>query len=124
MRSSSFSVFTVVQYAFLTLLAYIFAGAPLQQILFSSTKSAAQYGTQGEGVSGMSPQKLDSLVFPDANLTCKEHGFGGVHVLSREPLVIYIEKFLDEDEANEVVDLRYAYLTFDMRTKESYFHRQ
>jgi hypothetical protein len=57
----------------------------------------------------MSPQKLDSLVIPDANLTCEEHAFKNVHVLSRDPLVVYIEGFLGEREADEVVELRYVY---------------
>ncbi len=56
----------------------------------------------------MSPQKLDSLVIPDANLTCEEHKYKGVHVLSREPLVVYIEGFLKDSEVEEVVTLRYV----------------
>lgn len=54
----------------------------------------------------MSPQKLDSLVIPDANLTCEEHAFRSVHVLSREPLVVYIEGFLGDEESTEVVQSR------------------
>lgn len=102
---SSLSVSSVVQYAVLALLAYVLAGAPLQQILFSSSdsRSTSRYGTQGENV-GMSPQKLEALVFPDKDLSCPEHKFGGVHVLSREPLVVYIEDFLSTAEANEVVE--------------------
>lgn len=100
----TFSVFTVVQYAFLAVLAYVFAGAPLQEML-STTLSGSD--SADAGASGMSPQKLDSLVVPDGNLTCEARGLGGVHVLHREPLVVYIEGFLGRDEADEVVALRY-----------------
>lgn len=104
--ASSFSFFTVCQYAFLALVAYVLAGAPLQEMLFSGARSQSYSYSTGAGVSGMSPQKLDSLVVPDGNLTCEERAFGGVHVLSREPLVVYIEGFLRREEADEVVELR------------------
>lgn len=107
--ASSFSVFTIFQYAFLALIAYVLAGAPLQEILFGGNGSGSSYSyNKDASVSSMSPQKLDSLVVPDANLTCEEHAFKSVHVLSREPLVVYIEGFLGEKEADEVVDLRYV----------------
>lgn len=105
--ASSFSVFTIFQYAFLALIAYVLAGAPLQEILFGRDGSGSSYSYHRDAsVSSMSPQKLESLVIPDANLTCDEHAFKSVHVLSREPLVVYIEGFLGEKEANEVVELR------------------
>jgi prolyl 4-hydroxylase len=52
--------------------------------------------------------KLDSLVLPEKNLTCGEHAYKGVYVLSRDPLVVYIEGFLSEGEGKEVVRLRYV----------------
>lgn len=58
----------------------------------------------------ISKEKLDGLVIPDRNLTCAEHAFKGVYVLSREPLVVYIEGFLSEEECGHVVDVRYARL--------------
>lgn len=105
--ASLFSVFTVFQYALLALVAYVLAGAPLQEILFGRDGSGSSYSYREDAsVSSMSPQKLESLVIPDANLTCDEHAFKSVHVLSREPLVVYIEGFLAEKEATEVVEIR------------------
>lgn len=105
--ASSFSVFAVFQYAFLALIAYVLAGAPLQEIIFGRNGSGSSYSYHRDAsASSMSPQKLESLVIPDANLTCDEHAFKNIHVLSREPLVVYIEGFLEEREATEVVDLR------------------
>jgi prolyl 4-hydroxylase len=54
----------------------------------------------------MSPAKLEAIAPVDANLTCAPHAFKNVHVLSREPLVVYIEGFLGPEETNEVVALR------------------
>lgn len=115
--TSSFSVFTVFQYAFLALIAYVLAGAPLQELLFRGRGSGGSYSySRDASASSMSPQKLDSLVIPDGNLTCEEHAFRSVHVLSREPLVVYIEGFLGETEVDEVVELRYVeFQTFHAR---------
>lgn len=107
--ASSLSVSTIVQYAFLALVAYVLAGAPLQEMLRGRGEGSSYSYSQDASAGSMSPQKLDGLVIPDANLTCEEHAFKSVHVLSREPLVVYIEGFLGEREADEVVQLRYAY---------------
>lgn len=106
--ASSFSVGTVFQYAFLALVVYVLAGAPLQEIFLSGRDGSSYSYSRDASASPMSPQKLESLVIPEANLTCDEHAFKSVHVLSREPLVVYIEGFLGEKEADEVVELRYV----------------
>lgn len=107
--ASSFSVLTVLQYALVVFVAYVLVGAPLQEILLGSGAPELSYSySEDASASSMSPQKLDSLVIPDANLTCDEHAFRSVHVLNREPLVVYIEGFLDEREADEVIELRYV----------------
>jgi prolyl 4-hydroxylase len=107
MAGSSFPLSTVAQYAFLALIGYILAGAPLLNILSNSTPTSSPRSAarRGKGVP-ISPGKLENLVFPDKNLSCREHGYGGVHVLSREPLVVYIEGFLGSEEVEEVVGLR------------------
>ena len=51
-------------------------------------------------------EKLESLVTPDNNLSCKEHSHKGVFVLNKEPLVVYIEGFLSQAEAKELVKSR------------------
>lgn len=62
---------------------------------------------QGDSVgSNASFNNLDNLVIPDAGLVCKEHSHRGVFVLSREPLVVYIQGFLSDEEADELVTLR------------------
>ncbi|KAG9196280.1 prolyl 4-hydroxylase [Alternaria panax] len=58
----------------------------------------------------MPKAKLENLVIPEKNLTCAAHAYKGVYVLSREPLVLYIEGFVSEEEGKEVVALRYVFL--------------
>lgn len=101
---SSFSIFTVIQYAFLTLAAYVLAGAPLLEMLGRGSSSFES--SRGGNVGSMSPAKLEAIAPVDANLTCAPHAFKNVHVLSREPLVVYIEGFLSAEETEEVVALR------------------
>lgn len=105
---TSFSVFALVQYTFLALVAYVLVGAPLREILDSGS-GQEEAGSEREAVGA---QKLESLVVPDANLTCEERGFRGTHVVSREPLVVYVEGFLGVGEADEVVELRYVCFSF------------
>ncbi|KAF2994799.1 hypothetical protein E8E13_001239 [Curvularia kusanoi] len=55
------------------------------------------------GSSTMSPQKLSEITLPDANLSCTPHSFKNVHILHRDPLVVYIEGFLSSAETSELV---------------------
>lgn len=117
---SQISLSAVVQYAFLAVLAYILAGAPLSSVLSSSSSPSSSVlsilsdigddATTASAREGkvVDVRKLESLVIPERNLTCKEHRYKGVYVLNRDPLVVYIEGFLGEGEGKEVVELRYV----------------
>jgi hypothetical protein len=102
---SSLGLGSVVQYTFLAVVAYILAGAPLLSILKTNADSSSSVKARDGSVDA---GKLDSLVIPEKNLTCDEHAYKGVYVLSREPLVVYIEGFLGHGEGEEVVKLRYV----------------
>lgn len=109
--TSQTSVSSIVQYAFLAVLAYVLAGAPLSSFLDSSSS-----GSETNNNANAKPREanvvdvrtLESLVIPEKNLSCAEHRYKGVYVLSREPLVVYIEGFLGEGEGKEIVELRYV----------------
>lgn len=103
MHSFSLSISHLLQYALLAAVAYILAGAPLSSIFTSNPSTSPQHASAR---STTSLDHLDSLVIPEPNLLCEEHGHRGVFVLSREPLVVYIEGFLSDEEAQEVVKLR------------------
>jgi prolyl 4-hydroxylase len=101
--SSSLSVRTVIQYAVLAGVAYILAGAPFLSIVTPYSGVSPQSASVQ---SSANVDRLDSLVIPEANLSCSKHSLNGISVLSREPLVVYIEGFLSDWEAKELVRLR------------------
>jgi prolyl 4-hydroxylase len=101
---SSLSLLSLLQYALLALVAYVLAGAPLLTLLSGDGAS----GRRGAVSSGNASLVLEMLAIPQPGLQCEEHKFTGVHVLRTEPLVVYIEGFLSEEEAREIVDVRYV----------------
>lgn len=108
MHASSLSLAAVFQYAFCAIVVYVLAGAPLQAVFTASDGAGSSSGVR-EGL--IAQEKLDSLVIPERNLRCAEHGYKGVYIVSREPLVVYIEGFLSEEETEEVVSKRYVFLS-------------
>lgn len=106
MRSSSslsFSFSSLLQYALLGVVAYVLIGAPLLSLV---NFSGSEYSHSTNTAVGSVGDTLDSLVIPEANLSCEEHSYKGVYVMNREPLVVYIEGFLSEDESEGVVRVR------------------
>jgi prolyl 4-hydroxylase len=98
------SLGSIIQYFFLAAIAYVLAGAPLLSLLSPPSSSVAS--KKGNVVD---VRTLDSLVIPEKNLSCGAHAYKGVYVLSREPLVVYIEGFLGERESEEVLRIRYVW---------------
>ena len=90
---------SVLQFAVIAVLGYILAGTPLQSLLspVPTAEQSSVFALHGDQV----------LVVPDKNLSCARHDYT-VHLLAREPLVIYIEDFLSADEAKHVVEMRYC----------------
>jgi prolyl 4-hydroxylase len=87
---------TILEYAIISIPLYIFVLSPLLKTiapsLFSNTGS----------VNYQSFEKSDSLVIPDESLVCPPHKFN-VRILSREPLIVYIDGFLSETETSHLV---------------------
>lgn len=108
--SSLFSASSLVQYAFFAVMLYFLAGAPLSSVVSESYSGSA-------ASVGVTQEKIDSLVVPERDLVCGEHQYKGVHILHREPLVLYIEGFLSDEEARHVVQIRYAGLVGRMGKK-------
>lgn len=112
--SSTLSISTLFQYSVFGIVLYLLAGAPLNSVLgFGTSPSDASYSSSNYGSAKtgdaqvIGQEKINSLVVPEKNLQCGgEKGFKGVHVLSREPLVVYIEGFLSEEESEHLVKLR------------------
>jgi prolyl 4-hydroxylase len=94
----SFRWRTVLELAAIVSVIYIFLGAP----------GLSGSLTSGEKKYVVKPKphiRPESLVYPDADLECPEHGYD-VHIYSAKPLVIYIDNFLSHEEADALVDLR------------------
>lgn len=110
---SKLSLSSLAQYTVFALVLYVLAGAPLSNVITNVNSAGGKSRTSWEKTSStMGPEKMSSLVFPERNLTCEPHAFKGVYVLSREPLVVYIEGFLGEAETDEVIGLRYVFLDY------------
>jgi hypothetical protein len=108
MSSRSFPLASILQYAVLGMIAYVLAGAPLLSLVtnftYDSKKARASFGQP----SALSHDKAAGLIIPERNLSCAEHTYKGLHVLSREPLVVYVEGFLRAHEVEHIVNVRYA----------------
>lgn len=85
---------TTVQYLFIGAIGYILAGAPLSRSLFGARKQ--------DPPEEISFERSASLVISEDNLTCPHHAYN-VHIFSRDPLVIYIQSFLSNEEAEHLV---------------------
>ncbi|KAI1568879.1 2og-fe oxygenase family protein [Pyrenophora tritici-repentis] len=110
---SKISISSLFQYTVLAALAYILAGAPLSSLLSSPSSTSKNNNTArpGAGQNSHNGPELENLVIPEKGLECGGHQFKGVYLMSREPLVVYIEGFLGEGEGYEVVRLSEPHFT-------------
>ena len=97
----AFKLHSIVEYFLLSAALYIFVLSPLLRTYFPSLIPESQESSYE------SFEKTDSLIIPDPNLICDPHNYN-VHILSREPLVVYIEGFLSQDEAEHLVNVSYV----------------
>lgn len=112
---------TIASWALYFIPVYIFVLAPLLQQIFpdnsTHTKSEStwdidvEYDAEGNEISPLNLED-DSFISPedDRPLNCASTGGDGsayqTHILSHDPLVIYIENFLSDTEADHLVDVR------------------
>jgi len=91
---------TVIEVGVISAVIYIFLGAPgLPAGLISSSSS--------NQIVPVARAKIENLVYPEESLQCPRHEYD-IHVFSATPLVIYVDEFLSEEEAEHLVDIRYA----------------
>lgn len=102
----SFRWRTIVEVAVISIVIYVFLGTPgLRSSTSSSTSESAAHGDVP-----IARAKVESLVYPDKDLKCPKHDFD-VHIFSSSPLVIYLDGFLSEEEAQHFIDIRYVHTT-------------
>ncbi|KAK4541439.1 hypothetical protein LTR36_008040 [Oleoguttula mirabilis] len=89
---------TVIEVGLISAVIYVLLGAPG---LPASITSGSQAAKQHVPVAGA---KIQSLVYPDKDLQCPGHNYD-IHVFSTTPLIIYIDGFLSDSEAEHLVDI-------------------
>ena len=99
MSNQSFRWRTVLEVAAISVVIYAFIGAPGLPGLFRG-------GSSKEQDVPVARAKIESLVYPDKNLKCPRRDYD-IHVFSTSPLILYIDGFLGEAEAQHLVDIRY-----------------
>jgi prolyl 4-hydroxylase len=88
----------MIEIAVISIVIYIFLGAP--GFSFTTTKETSTTNSQHKA----SP-KAENLVYPSRDLICSQRGYDA-HIFSTSPLVVYIDGFLSDDEANHLIALR------------------
>ena len=88
----------MIGYIFALLPIYVLLYLPLQNMLSGSRDDISKFrGTTYNA----------SLIASDEPLSCSSHSYN-TFVVSRQPLIIYIENFLSPEESKHLLDLRYA----------------
>lgn len=88
---------TVAEYFLISIALYFFVLSPMLQPYLASDPA--------EDAPVISYEKSEALVYPDKSLECPEHTLSP-HILSTDPLIIYLPHFLKDKEADELVSLR------------------
>lgn len=119
---------TLLSWFFYLIPVYLFVLAPLFQFIFPEWDNSRAAGGNNNELGGynyedgiddyegeystplhLADDRFISLE-DDVPFTCPEQeGRYKVHIFSRVPLVIYIEGFLSEDEAEHLVRVRYGF---------------
>ena len=90
---------TILEVAVISIVIYVFLGTP-------GLKTPAQHEPSVEEDVPVARAKAETLVYPDMmNLKCAKHELD-MHVFSTDPLVIYIDGFLSDSEAQHLVAIR------------------
>jgi prolyl 4-hydroxylase len=90
------------------MIGYIVALLPLYVLVYlplSHMFNGSSQRTVKLGVMSMN----ESFIATDEPISCPGHSFNP-HILSHEPLVIYIEEFLSDSESQHLLEIRYSRL--------------
>ena len=98
-NQSSFRWRTIVEVAVISIVIYVFLGTP------GLPSSSIQQASNVHEDIPRSRAKVEALVYPDKDLKCPKHEVN-VKVFSTSPLILYLDGFLSEHEANHFVDIR------------------
>jgi len=79
--------------------AYVFLYLPISQMIYGPPKQSPN-GQLSNFVYN------ESFIATNEPLSCASHNYN-TFILSHEPLIIYIENFLSEDESKHLIQIRY-----------------
>ena len=102
MSNPSFRWRTIVEVAVISAVIYVLIGTPG---LPASLKPSSSHTSPEQDVP-IARAKAETLVYPSKGLQCPQHDFD-VHFFSTDPLVMFIDGFLSESEAEHLVAIRY-----------------
>lgn len=88
----------MIGYIFALLPIYVFLYLPVQHMLSDSRDDSAKF--RGTAYNA-------SLIASDEPLDCPAHSYNTL-IVSRQPLIIYIENFLTREESKHLLDIRHA----------------
>jgi prolyl 4-hydroxylase len=86
----------MIGYIFALLPLYVLVYLPLQRMFYGSGDVSTLQATSLNA----------SLIASDEPLSCPSHSYN-TFVVSREPLIIYVENFLSPEESQHLLDIRY-----------------
>jgi hypothetical protein len=88
----------MIGYIFALLPIYVLLYLPLQHLFLGSHDDDLKYNATTYNA---------SLIASDEPLSCPLHSYN-TFILSRQPLIIYIENFLSSEESKHLHDIRYS----------------
>lgn len=94
------SAATIFQYFLFSVVIYFFVLSPYLQPQSDAPNT--------EQAVVASYEKIEALVYPEKGVRCPTHTYE-THILSRDPLIIYIPHFLSHREAEDLVDASAAH---------------
>lgn len=106
MSNQPFRWRTIVEVAAISAVIYVLVGTPGLPASFRSSFSSPEQDVP------VARAKAESLVYPSKGLQCPQHDFD-VHFFSTDPLVMYIDGFLSDSEAEHMVAIRYVHRLTD-----------
>jgi len=89
---------TMIGYAFALVPLYFFVYLPLWQMLYGTTSKPSELGVTDININY-------SAIASDEPLSCLPHSYN-THILSQDPLIVYIENFLSTDESTHLLKIR------------------
>ncbi|KAK3726053.1 hypothetical protein LTR37_000201 [Vermiconidia calcicola] len=96
MTNESFRWRTILEVAVISTVIYVLLGTPGLPASFTGKSSSNKEIP-------ISRAKTESLVYPSKDLSCPDHDVD-IHIFSTSPLIIYIDGFVSESEAEHLVE--------------------